>query len=98
MQAGFIAYEQGLEPVKPGIEALNDQPPAVEFGNERGVVIGLPVGGTPVAWDVGFDAAPGTGLAQGIDIKGFVGIEKEAIQAQGFGAEGRIVLAAFVGF
>ena len=81
MQAGLIAYEQGLGPVKPGIEALNDQPPAVEFGIKRGVVIGLPVGGTSVAWDIGFDAAPGTGLAQGSYIKGFVGIEKAAVQA-----------------
>ena len=81
MPAGLTAYEQGLEPVKPGIEALNDQPPAVAFGIERGVVIGLSVGETPVAWDVGFDAAPGTGLAQGSDIKGSVGIEKEGIPA-----------------
>ena len=58
LQAGFIAYEQGLEPIKPRIEALNDQPAAVEFRVERGVVVGLPVGGTPVARNIGFDAAP----------------------------------------
>ena len=89
LQAGFIAYAQGLEPVKPVIEVLNDQPPAVEFRVQRGVVIGLPVGGTPVARNVGFNAAPCTNLAQGIDIKGFVGIAKEAIQAQ-FGRFGQV--------
>ena len=82
MQAGFIAHEQGLEAVEPGIEALDDQPVAVAFGVERRVVVGLSVDGTPVARNIGFDAALHTGLPPVADVKGFVGIEGQAFQAQ----------------
>ena len=82
LQAGFVAHEQGLEAVKPGVEALDGQAAAVEFGVQRRVVAGLPVGRVAVARDVGLDAAPGTGCSQAADIKGFVGIEKQALEAQ----------------
>ena len=82
LQAGFIAYEQGLKAVEPGVEALNGQPAAVEFRVQGRVIVGLPVGRAAVAWDVGLNAAPRTRLAQGGDVEGFVGIEEEAVQAQ----------------
>ena len=87
LQAGFVAHEQGLEAVEPGVEALNGQTAAVEFRVQRRVVVGLSVGRASVAWDVGLDAAPRTRLPQGGDIKGFIGIEKKAFQAQFRGFE-----------
>ena len=80
LQAGFVAHEQRLEAVKPGVEALNDQA-AVEVGVERRVV-GLSVGRASVARNVGLNAAPYAVLSQAVDVKGFVGIQKQAFQAQ----------------
>ena len=70
MLAGFVAHEQGLEAVEPGVEVLNGQPAAVEFRVQRRVVVGLPVGRAAVAWDVGLYAPPRTRLPQGGDIRG----------------------------
>ena len=64
------------------VKALGDQPAAGEFGVERRIVVGLPIGRTAVARDVDFDAAPRTGLPQATDVKGVIGIEKQAFQAQ----------------
>ena len=64
LQAGFVAHEQGLEAVEPSVEALNDQPAAVEVRVQQGVVVGLPVGRASVAWDVGLDAAHTLGARQ----------------------------------
>ena len=72
-QAGFKAHEQGFEAVELGVEALNDQPTAVEFGIQLRVVVGPPVGCASVARNVLFYVAPYAGLSQAAP-KGFIGI------------------------
>lgn len=78
LQAGFVAHEQGLEAGEPGVESLNNEPSAIQLRVQRRVVIGLPVGLTPVAQNISFDVAPGTGLAQPRDIERFIRIKKQA--------------------
>ena len=73
---------QRFKAIEPSVEALNGQTAAIQFGVERRVIAGLPVGGTPVARDIGLDATPRAGLPQADDINGFVSIEKQAVQAQ----------------
>ncbi|MDQ2769705.1 MAG: hypothetical protein M3Y54_04300 [Bacteroidota bacterium] len=57
--AGFIAYEQGFEAVKPRVTVFDHGAPAIRFGVKKRVV-GLPIGGAAVAGTAGFDAARGT--------------------------------------
>ena len=47
--AGFVAHEQGFEAVEPRVGVFDHDAAAVEFGVEKSVVIGLPVGGAAVA-------------------------------------------------
>ena len=71
---GFVAHEQGFEAVEPGIDVFDDNAAAVELGVEKGIVVGLPVGGAAVAGDVGFDVTSGTFLSKFRAVKGFVRI------------------------
>ena len=87
LQTGFVAHEQGLEAVEPGVEALKGPAAAVQLRVEWRVVVGLPIGRAPVAGDVDFDAAPGAILAQSADIKRLVGVEKQSFQPQFGGFE-----------
>lgn len=70
--AGFVAHEQGFENVEPGIGVFDDGAAAVEFGVKKSVIVGLPIGRTAVAGDVGFDVLGGAGLTQLAGIKGAV--------------------------
>ena len=72
VDAGFVAHEQGFEAVEPGVGVFDHDAAAVEFGVEKGVVVGLPVGGAAVAGDVGFDVLSGTFLPKRLAIKGFI--------------------------
>jgi len=60
--AGFIAHEQGFEAVEPGVGVFDHDAAAVALGVEKGLVVGLPVGGAAVARAVGLDAPSGTFL------------------------------------
>ena len=76
--AGFIAYEQGFEAVEPGVGVFDHDAAAVKLGVKKGVVVGLPVGGTAVAGDIGFDVTPGAFLSKRLAVKGFVRVQKQA--------------------
>ena len=60
--AGFVAHERGFKAVEPRVGVFDHDAAAVEFGVEKGVVGGLPVGGAAVAGNVGLDVAPGAFL------------------------------------
>jgi len=76
--AGFVAYEQGFEAIEPSVGVFNHDAAAGEFGVEKGVVVGLPVGGAAVAGDVGFDVPSGTFLPKPLAIKGFIRVWEQA--------------------
>ena len=75
--AGFVAHEQRFKAVEPSVGVFDHDAAAVEFGVEKGVVVGLPVGGAAVAGDVGFNVTPGAFLAEVLGVKGFVCVQKQ---------------------
>ena len=75
--AGFVAYEQGVEAVEPGVGVLDHDAAAVQLGVERGVVVGLPVRGAAVVGDIRFDFTPGAFLAKLFGVEGVVRVQEQ---------------------